>query len=89
MVLCNTLTYLWNIKQAKATNQNLKFKIMKNYHVILTSLVDPVRDIMGDVENPETKEYGFDVEAENEKQAIKIAKELHDLSVWESYAYED
>ena len=62
---------------------------MKNYHVILTSLVDPFRDIMGDVENPETKEYRFDVEAENEKQAIQIAKELHDLSVWESDAYEN
>ena len=62
---------------------------MKNYHVILTSLVDPVRDIMGDVENPETKEYRSDVEAENEKDAVSIAKEKHDLSVWESDVYEN
>ena len=61
---------------------------MTTYHVILTSLVDPVRDIMNDVDNPETKEYRFDIEAENEKDAVNIAKEQHQLSVWESDVYE-
>jgi hypothetical protein len=66
---------------------NLIFEVMKNYHVILTSLVDPVRD--SDLENPETKDYRFDIEAENEAEAVDKAKEIHSLSVWESDVYEN
>ena len=36
MVLYNTLAYLWNILQAKATNQNLKFNIMANSTNLVT-----------------------------------------------------
>lgn len=53
---------------------------MKNYHVILTSLVDPVRDV--ESETPETKEHHFDVEATSEEEAKFLAKEEHPLSVW-------
>ncbi len=62
---------------------------MKNYHVILTSLVNPVRDIMGNVENPETKDYHFDVDAESKEDAKEKAKYLHEISVWESNVYEN
>lgn len=67
---------------------HLNTLVMKTYHVILTSLVDSVRDTMGNVENPETKEHRFDIEAESEKEAVNIAKEQHQLSVWESDVYE-
>lgn len=60
---------------------------MKKYHVILTSLVNAFRDV--EEENPETKEYHFDIEASSKEDAIKKAKDQHDLSVYESEAYED
>jgi len=61
---------------------------MKNYHVILTSLVNPCRDLPTDNE-PQTKEYHYDVTADDKKQARTKAGEMHDLPVWESEVYED
>jgi hypothetical protein len=63
---------------------------MKNYRVHLTSLVDPVRDIsINETDNPETKEYTYDIEANSAEEAKKLAKEMHGLSVWESDVYEN
>jgi len=59
----------------------------KSYNVILTSLVDPIKAV--DQDNPETKNYYFEVEADDEQQALYLAKEQHDLSVWESDVYEN
>jgi len=62
-------------------------KKIKSYHVILTSLVDAFRDV--DVDNPETRQYRFDIDAENATDALFKAKEQHNLSVWESDCYEN
>lgn len=60
---------------------------MKKYTVILTSTVNMMRDVEED--RPETKEYWFDIEADNESDALSIAKDKHPLSVWDSEVYEN
>jgi len=61
---------------------------MKNYKVRLLLVVNPSRDI--DLQEPETKQVEFQVEANSEAEARVKAKNLDDskLSVWESYAEE-
>ena len=61
---------------------------MKNYKVTLLLVVNPSRDI--DLQEPETKQVEFQVEANSEAEARVKAKNLDDskLSVWESYAEE-
>ena len=61
---------------------------MKNYKVTLLLVVNPSRDI--DLQEPETKQIEFQVEANSEAEARVKAKNLDDskLSVWESYAEE-
>lgn len=60
---------------------------MKNYAVYLTSIVDAIHE--EDWDNPNTKEYLYEVEAETPSEALAKAKELHPHSVWESDIYED
>jgi len=62
---------------------------MKNYEVTLLLVTNPLRDM--DLNEPETKRIEFNVDANSEDEARRIAKELDmsDLSVWESWAIEN
>jgi hypothetical protein len=62
---------------------------MKNYEVTLLLVTNPSRDM--DLNEPETKRIEFNVDANSEDEARRIAKELDmsDLSVWESWAIEN
>jgi len=62
---------------------------MKNYEVILLLVTNPSRDM--DLNEPETKRIEFNVDANSEDEARRIAKELDmsGLSVWESWAIEN
>ena len=59
---------------------------MKNYEVTLWLVVNPLRD--SNLETPELSTVDFVVEAENESDSIRKAKEMDDskLSVWDSLA---
>ena len=61
---------------------------MKKYEVTIWLVVNPSRD--SELETPETKQVEFIVEAENEADAKRKAKEMDTskLSVWESEANE-
>ena len=62
---------------------------MKNYEVTLLLVTNPSRDM--DLNEPETKRIEFNVDANSEDEAKRIAKELNMsvLSVWESWAIEN
>jgi hypothetical protein len=62
---------------------------MKNYEVTLLLVTNPSRDM--DLNEPETKRIEFNVDANSEDEARRIAKELDmsGLSVWESWAIEN
>jgi hypothetical protein len=62
---------------------------MTNYEVTLLLVTNPSRDM--DLNEPETKRIEFNVDANSEDEARRIAKELDmsDLSVWESWAIEN
>ena len=62
---------------------------MKNYEVTLLLVINPSRDM--DLNEPETKRIEFNVDANSEDEARRIAKELDmsGLSVWESWAIEN
>jgi hypothetical protein len=62
---------------------------MKNYEVTLLLVTNPSRDM--DLNEPEIKRIEFNVDANSEDEARRIAKELDmsDLSVWESWAIEN
>ena len=48
---------------------------MKNFHVIITSLVNPTKDF--DNEYPQTKDYEFDIDATCGEDALEKAIVLH------------
>ena len=62
---------------------------MTNYEVTLLLVTNPSRDM--DLNEPETKRIEFNVDANSEDEAKRIAKELNMsvLSVWESWAIEN
>jgi len=62
---------------------------MKNYEVTLLLVTNPSRDM--DLNEPETKRIEFNVDANSEDEARRIAKELDTsgLSVWESWTIEN
>ena len=61
---------------------------MSKYEVILWLVVNPSRD--SELKTPETKQVEFIIEAKNESNAKRKAKEMDTskLSVWESEANE-
>ncbi len=63
-------------------------KDLKNYTVILTYCVNMSRDV--DLDKPETANAYFDdIDAYSAEQAVSIAKDRFNKSVWESDVYEN
>ena len=61
---------------------------MKNFHVIITSLINPTKDF--DNEYPQTKDYAFDIDATCWEDALEKAIALHsDLTCGKSIYSKD
>jgi hypothetical protein len=59
---------------------------MKTFTIYLQSLVNPTKDF--DLENPEVFTTEYTIEADTYYEASQIAKQQHNLSVWESWGEE-
>jgi hypothetical protein len=59
---------------------------MKTFTIYLQSLVNPTKDF--DSENPEVFTTEYTINADTYYEATQIAKQQHNLSVWESWGEE-
>ena len=59
---------------------------MKTFTIYLQSLVNSTKDF--DLENPEVFTTEYTIEADTYYEATQIAKQQHNLSVWESWGEE-